>query len=124
MTHEEIIQVIADNFLCVRRLPFKVVSYWSYTKGDEERLEGFNGKPIYLEEGKTLNATREIVTGYWAHRPDKKFIKEVKVIEKGGWWYVKIAKNTSSTVMFNRKHDKFFGETLEEAIKLFLESKK
>ena len=124
MTHEEIIQVISDNFLCVRRLPFEVVSYWSYTEGDEKRLGGFNGKPIYLEGGKTLNATREIVTGYWAHRPDKKFIKEVKVIEKGGWWYVKPVRSTGSTVMFNRKHDKFFAETLEEAVKLFLESKK
>jgi hypothetical protein len=66
-------------------LPFEVITHRSYSEGDENKLGGFNGKPIYLEGGKTLNATREIVTGLDNWPKDKKFIKETKIIEYGGW---------------------------------------
>jgi hypothetical protein len=49
-------------------------------------------------------------------------LKETKISEKGGWWYVKETKNTDSTVRFSREFDKFFAPTLEEAIDLYLES--
>ena len=150
MTSEEILQIIADNFLCVRRLPFQVISHWSYKEGDEQKLGGFDGKPIYLEGGKTLNATREIIIqnfnlnhfqnikpSKWnTDSPEKKYanwiktfpqgkklIKETKIIDKGGWWYVKEVKNTSSTVRFSREYDEFFAPTLEEAIQLYLKNK-
>jgi hypothetical protein len=150
MTSEEILQIIADNFLCVRRLPFQVTSYWTYREGDEKTLGGFDGRPIYLEGGKTLNATREIViqnfdldhfknekpSKYCTDIPEKRYknyiksfpqgkklIKETKIIEKGGWWYVKEVKNTSSTVRFSREYDEFFAPTLEEAIQIYLKSK-
>ena len=47
MTNDEILQIIADNCLCVRRLPFEVVSYWSYLEGDEnKKYVDTNGNPI------------------------------------------------------------------------------
>lgn len=124
MTIEEVYNVISEHFLVARRLPFEVISVWSYRDKDEEKLGGFNGKPIYLEGGKILNATREIITGYGNFPPDRKFIKETKIVEKGGWWYVKQVKDTGSTVIFNREYDKFFAPTLEEAVTLYLNSLK
>lgn len=122
MTQQEILKTITEHFLCVRRLPFEVISVYSYREGDENKLGGFNGRPIYLEKGKTLNATREIVTGYGNWPKDKKLIKETRIIEKGGWWYVKPVTDTGSTVRFNREYDKFFAPTLEEAVTLYLNS--
>jgi len=49
---------------------------------------------------------------------------QTKKVDKGGWWYVKQVQNTSSTVRFDRKYDKFFAPTLEEAIQMFLDSLK
>lgn len=123
MTQQEILQIITDNFLCVRRLPFELVTYWTYKKGDENKLGGFNNRPIYTENGQFLNIKREVIDSLGNWPKDKKWIKETKQIEKGGWWYVKEVKNTSSIVRFNRKHDKFFAPTLEEAIQLYLKSK-
>lgn len=123
MTQQEILQIIADNFLCVRRLPFEVISHWTYREGDENKLGGFDGRPIYTENGQILNIKREVVTCFGNWPKDKKWIKETKQVEKGGWYYVKEVKNTSSTMKFNRKHDKFFAPTLEEAIQLYLKSK-
>lgn len=122
MTAEEILQIIADNFLCIRRLPFEVITINNYREGDENKMGGFNGRQIYLEDGKTLNATREIITGFGGYDKDRKFIKTTKIVEKGGWYYVKSAEHTGSTIMFNRKYDTFFGPTLKDAIKLYLES--
>ena len=53
----------------------------------------------------------------------KKLLKETKTVKNGGWWYVKETQNTDSTVQFIRQYDKFFAPTLEEAIKLYLDSK-
>ena len=119
MSSEEILQIIGDEFLCVRRLPHEVISVWSYREGDEERIN----KPIYLEDGSILNAKREIITGYGTWPADKKFVKETRFISKGGWYYVKRVANTWSTVRFDRKYDTFFAPTLEEAIQLYLNSK-
>lgn len=154
MTEQEIIQAISDNFLCVRRLPFIVVSYWSYREGGESKLGGFDGRPIHLEGGKILNATREIVVQHrdleyfqkefqkekekpskWNNSitPEKRFanwnknfpngrklIKETRIVEQGGWWYVKPCANTDSTVRFSREFDRYFAPTLGEAIELYL----
>ena len=117
MTPQEVINVISEHFLCVRRLPFEVISLCSYREGDEERV----GKPIYLEGGKTLNAKRSIV---FNEKWNRKMIKEERVVENGGWWYVKPATHTDSTVRFNREDDKFFASTLEEAVQLYLNSLK
>jgi hypothetical protein len=124
MTAEEIIETIQKHSLTVRCLPHVVISHWSYREGDEERIGGINGKPICLEGGKILNATREIVSGFNNWDKDKKFIKENKFVDKGGWWYVKETQNTGSTVRFNREYDKFFAPTLKEAIQLYLNSLK
>lgn len=124
LTPEEILRIITDNFLCVRRLPFKVVSVYAYREGDENKLGGLNGKPMYGADGKEIkNIKREIVTGYGNWDKDKKFIKDTKTVEKGGWFLVQPVNSTSSTVRFDLKHD-FVAPTLEEAILLYLDSKK
>ena len=143
MSAEEIIQIIADNCLCVRRLPFEVISAWSYKEGDENlQYVDSSGNPI--------KSKREVVivnydlqhfintkTAKWdTNTPEqrynkwikdypngKKILKETKTVDKGGWWYVKVVNDTYSTVTFNRKYDKFFAPTLEEAIQLYLNSK-
>ena len=106
MTDSDVLKVISDNFLCVRRLPFKVISLWSYREGDED----------WLKDNQVITQIPE-----WG---DRKFVREEKVVEKGGWWYIKEVKNTDSTVMFNRENDKFFAPTIKEAVKLYLKSKK
>jgi len=143
MTQQEILQIIADNFLCVRRLPFKVVSYWTYREGDETK--------IYVDEkGNPSKAIRSVVIqdfdlehfqktppSKWEKRsPEercaaykktypngRKLLREERSVDKGGWWYVKVVNNTDSTVRFSREYDTFFAPTLEEAIQLFLKSK-
>ena len=117
LSPEKLLEIIADNFLCVRRLPFETTSLWSYREGDEERV----GKPIYLEGGKILNAKRTV---FFHEGCGRKMVREVKVVEKGGWWYVKQVADTGSTVRFSREYDKFFAPTLLQAVRLFLESKK
>ena len=143
MTQEEILQIIANNFLCVRRLPFEVISCWSYREGDENRK-------YVQEDGSEIIAERTVViqdfdlnyfqktkpSKYDKSTPEqryalwkknnpngRKLLKEIKKVEKGGWWYVKEVQNTNSTVSFNRKYDEFFAPTLEEAIQLYLNSK-
>lgn len=116
MTSDEIINTIANNFLCVRRLPFEVISHFSYREGDEERVK----KPIYLEGGKILDAKRSVI---FSKSWNRKMVREERVVEKGGWWYVKEEKHTGSTITFNRKYDKFFAPTLKQAIELYLKSK-
>ena len=69
-----------------------------------------------------LKDNQEIVTV--PQYNNRKFIKETRTVDKGGWWYVKETPNTDSTIKFNRKQDKFFAPTLKKAIKLFLDSKK
>ena len=125
LTPEEILTIITENFLCVRRLPFEVITHWSYREGDENKLGGLNGKPMYGSDGKEIkNIKREIVAGYGNWDKNKKFIKETKTVEKGGWFLVKpLSNSTSSTVIFNMKQD-FAAPTLEEAILLYLDSKK
>ena len=143
MNTNEIIEVISDNFLCVRRLPFEVISLWTYKEGDEDK-KWVNSK------GDLITSKREAITqdfdlDYFQRTkpqkwdtdsPEKRFerwkksfpngkklLKETKTVEKGGWWYVKEVKDTGSTVIFNRKYDEFFAPTLEEAIELYLKSK-
>lgn len=113
---EKLLEIIAENFLCVRRLPFETTALWSYREGDEERVK----KPIYLSDGSVLNAKRTV---FFHEGYGRKMVREVKVVKNGGWWYVKEAAHTSSTITFSREHDKFFAPTLEGAVKLFLESK-
>jgi len=142
MTPEQVLQAIADNFLCVRRLPFEVINHWSYREGDELiKCVDANGKPIEnkrevviqdfdleyfqrAESSKYNTDTPEQRFERWKKQfPNgRKLLKETKTIKNGGWWYVKQIKNTDSTVHFSRKNDKFFAPTLGEAVKLYLES--
>lgn len=113
MRSEELIEIIASNFLCARRLPFEVISYWSYREGDEnKKWVDSNGNPS--KSKKSL----------FIREDGKKLLKEERHVEQGGWWYVKVVKDTSSTVRFSREYDKFFAPTLEEAVQLYLNSKK
>lgn len=108
---QNIIEVIQKYSLTVRCLPYEVVTYWTYCEGDENKVcVDSKGEPIKIK--------REL-----AIRSDgKKFLKESRTVEKGGWWYVKATPHTNSTVIFNKKYDKFFAPTLEEAIALFLKA--
>jgi len=112
MSEQEILKIITDNFLCIRRLPFEVVSYWTYKEGDElKKWVDSKGNPSKSQKSLVIR------------EDGKKLLKEVRIIEQGGWWYVKPINNTDSTIRFSREYDKFFAPTLEEAIKLYLNSK-
>lgn len=143
MTQEQLLQAIADNFLCVRRLPFETVTYWTYTEGDENRKwVDANGNPstavrsvviqdydlAYYEKQERPKWSKQTPLeryNQWKklYPNGQKLLKEVRTVDKGGWWYVKQVTNTDSTVRFNREYDKFFAPTLEEAVQLFLQSK-
>lgn len=93
-------QIIKEHSLVVRCLPDKVISVYKYREGD------------------ILSNDEEIID-----KEGRKFIKRTKLVENAGLWIVKQAKNTDSTIQFSLKRD-FTGNTLEEAITLFLNSKK
>ena len=113
MSSEELIEIIASNFLCVRRLPFEVISYWSYREGDEnKKWVDCNGNPS------------KAIKSLFVREDGKKLLKEERQVSSGGWWYVKVVKDTGSIVRFNREYDKFFAPTLEKAVQLYLNSKK
>lgn len=144
MTPEEIINAITENFLCVRRLPFEVVSYWSYHEGDEQR-KYFDANGNLIESKKEV-IVQHLDLEHFQNTPTSKFctdsqekrfkkwkemfpfgkklLKETRPVKNGGWWYVKPVNNTASTINFSREYDKFFAPTLEEAIQLYLNSKK
>lgn len=98
----EIINIIEKYSLTVRCLPHVVISYLGYREGWK------------LKDNQTI-----VELPKWGNR---KFIKEERKVDRGGWWYVKETPNTDSTVRFNRKYDKFFAPTLHEAIELYLNS--
>ena len=141
----EILKVIEENFLVVRRLPFETETLFNYREGDEERYKKpafySNGKPVDYKNVEIFvenldiewfkktppqewdkNSTPEKRYERYKHTyPNgRKFVRITKTVDKGGWWYVKQVKNTDSTVRFSREYDKFFAPTLEEAVQLFL----
>lgn len=144
MTDTELLNAIAENFLCVRRLPFEVINHWSgYQEGDEHKkwvnskgnpskskrevvvldydLEHFkNTKPVF---GNKETPEKRLADWKKKFPEGRKLLKETRPVEKGGWWYVKPVDHTSETVRFQRKHDHFFAPTLKEAVQLYLNSK-
>lgn len=115
MEAQEIINIIQTHSLTVRCLPHKVINHWSYREGDEDRCN----QPSYDSNGNIRNVKKSVV---FSESLGRKVVREERDIEKGGWWYVKETKNTDSQVHFNRKYDKFFAPSLEEAIELYLKS--
>lgn len=113
---QSIEEIIREHSLTVRCLPYKVISYWTYHEGDEERC----AKPSLDSNGNIRNVRMSVV---FNEVRNKKLVREERDVEQGGWWYVKETKNTDSTVRFQRKYDKFFAPTLDEAIHLYLKSK-
>lgn len=107
----DIIKIIKKHSLTIRCLPEITVSYVTYREGDEKRN-------WVDSKGNPTKDTREV----FITKEGKKLLKITRKIEKGGWWYVKETKHTSSTIYFNRKYDKFFAPTLEEALQLYLDS--
>jgi hypothetical protein len=139
---KNLIEIIQKNSLTVRCLPYETVAFWSYKEGDEHRRsvnskgeEIISKKEVVIQDY-DLAHFQKMKHGKWnTDSPEKRFanwkknfpngkkiLKETKISEKGGWWYVKETKNTDSTVRFSREFDKFFAPTLEEAIDLYLES--
>ena len=112
----DLIKIIQENSLTVRCLPHKVINHWSYIDGDEERVK----KPSYDSNGNIRNVKKTVVVD----DTGRKMVREERDVKHGGWWYVKVTPHTNSTITFSRKYDKFFAPTLEEAIQLYLESKK
>lgn len=129
MTAEEIIQIIAENSLTVRCLPLEVKEAYSF-KQEEFDKGGYELKIWcpdleYFENSQFLGNAKSRYEAFYKRFPKgRKFMVRTRYPEKGGWWYVKEKPDTSSTVCFNRKHDKFFAPSLEEAVQLYLNSKK
>lgn len=140
----DIVSIIAENFLCVRRLPFQVINCTTYKEGDENiKYVDSKGNPSEsirevvvrdydlehfqkTKPSKWNNQNPEQRFAEWKRRfPNgQKILKETKNIKLGGWWMVKEVRDTSDTVRFSMDFDTFFAPTLEEAIQLYLNSKK
>jgi hypothetical protein len=136
MKAEDIINIIQKHSLTVRCLPYKVISYTTYREGDEKwvnkseknleiitqffDLDYFKNKPPQKYDRRTPEQRHQAFVKVFPN--GRKLIKEIRIIDKGGWWYVKETKDTSSNVIFNRKYDKFLAPTLEEAIQFYLDS--
>ncbi len=137
-----IVEIIQKHSLTVRCLPYKVVTCWTYKEGDENRkyVDG-SGKPIerkrevVIQDFDLEHFQKTKPSKFNTDSPEKRFqnwkklnpngkklFKETRIVEHGGWWYVKETKNTDSTVRFSREYDEFFAPTLEEALTLYLQS--
>lgn len=83
-----------------------------------------NTKPPKWETG----TPEERLARYLKNNPTgkRKLLKETRQVKHGGWWYVHQATHTGATIQFGNKYDpnEFFAPTLEEALQLFLDSKK
>lgn len=143
---ENILEIIEKYSLTVRCLPHVVTRYLTYKDGDEHKkytnpdgtpsewkrslivqkfdLEHFEKTPP--PEWYKNKTPKERLDIFLKIHPtgERKLLKEEKEVKKGGWWYVKETPDTNSTVTFSRKYDKFLAPTLEEAIKMFMDSKK
>lgn len=140
------IDIIQKHSLTVRCLPHKVINHWTYREGDEnKKYVDSNGNPS--KTNRTL-VTRTYDLNFFENTPpqkwdkhlspqqrlerhlkinpsgQRKFMREEKNVDHGGWWYVKETKDASSTVIFNREYDEFFAPTLKEALNLYLDSVK
>lgn len=130
MTPEEIIQSIADNSLTVRCLPHIVTSKSSVRDVNKLQegsvLEYWQPDLEYFVTMNKYSNGQKLMDNFYSRWGEKGRPFEVKKtkVEKGGWWYVKETQDTSSTVIFSRKYDEFFAPTLEEALQLYLSSKK
>lgn len=126
LTEKFIIDTIKKFSLTVRCLPFETQTMFA-AKDDEVLKDGFTEyfwKPDdeYFKNVSINWESRK--TQFYSRFPNgRRFFKETKKVDKGGWWYVKETKNTHSTIVFNRQNDKFFAPTLEQAIELFFKSK-
>lgn len=112
-----IIEIIKKYSLTVRCLPHVAVSHTTYREGDEANLN----TPRYDSQGNVRKIKRKII---FSESWNKKLIREERKVDHGGWWYVKETQNTDSIVRFDRRVDKFFAPTLEEAIQLYLDRNK
>lgn len=142
MTSDEILKIIADNFLTVRRLPFKTISFLTYRDGDEMlKYVDVNGNPIEAkrtviiqdfdlehfkntpppEWSKNLTPEQRYERYKKANPNGRKLLREEKTVKNGGWYYVTKAQ-TSSKVDFSGI-DVFKAPTLEGAIELYIKSK-
>jgi len=109
MTAEDIIKAIHEHALVVRCLPYETFSTFAYSEGDESRYRvNSKGENISSEYSVEINAY------------GNKVLVRRKKVEKGGWWYVKQAYNTDSTVIFSAKMD-IIKPTLEEAVVAWIE---
>lgn len=141
MENLDIIEIIQKHSLVVRCLPNEVVSYRSYHEGDENK-KYIDSNGISIKSVKTVVIQDYDLAHFEKIKPSKyntdtpqqcyntfkknfpngrKILKEVRQVEKGGWWLVTQAKNTDSTIQFSFKND-FMAATLPEAINLYLES--
>lgn len=128
---ENLIEIIQKYSLTVRCLPYIVEENWTYTEGqklrEDEELTYWKPTLKYFQKEdlkfSSQSAEKRMETFYNKFPNGRAIAHRKRVVEKGGWWYVKETKNTDSTVRFNREYDKFFAATLEEAIELFLKSK-
>ena len=102
MTAEEIIQVISDNNLVVRRLPFEVVDRWLCRKDET----------VIQKEGEK----REIVFNEKTNRYN---LVVTRTVKNGGRWLLLQCKNTLSMVQFDLERN-IVADTLEEAVKIWL----
>lgn len=134
--------IIQEHSLTVRCLPHVVVSHVTYKEGDEnKKYVNANGKESTVKRSvivqdydleyfiktpppKWSTATPEQRYNDFKNKfPNgRKLLKEERLVQNGGWWYVKETKNTDSTVRFSREYDKFFAPTLEGAMQLYLDS--
>lgn len=129
MSEKEMLDIIAENCLCVRRLPFETKT--TYSLGyDETPKEGFtdsywNPDDKYFKEVHGDNWQSWKTQFYKTFPKGRRWQSRVNKVVKGGWWYIKVMNSTDSTVQFFNKHDKelFSAPTLEEVIQKYLDYK-
>lgn len=126
----DIIKIIQENSLTVRCLPHKTTSKLSCPKNyklqKNEVIEFWKPDLKYFSKNNRWTNPQKAMDKFYLNwgKKGRPFIIRTKIVEKGGWWYVKETCNTMSTVRFNRKYDTFFASTLEEALQLYLNNKK
>lgn len=115
MTSDELIKLIADNNISVRRIPIETVSCYRLNPGDVDR-HAAKGIKFEVFKGKRKQWCKDFKKFVY---PETEFIRVFKYPENGGKWMTKIVNDSGSIVRWNIETDNL-ADTLEQSVKLCL----
>lgn len=128
MKNIDFLQIIIDEGLSVRQIPFQVVEVYDATHcrdGDEiftrNGIETFPGDPDKKDDwGRTNKQKRDEFDKRFPN--GRKFCRRIRIPQNPGYWMCQKITGTSSMIQWSTKKDNL-APTLQESIQLYLQNK-